>query len=96
MALGHDDAILMDGIAGVRRNHHIAGAHRGEQQVRHRVLGADGDDGLALRIEIHSIIRLVALGDLFAQFGNASRLRIAVIARITGRFHYLARRWREA
>ena len=82
LALGHKHAILMDRIGRIGRYYEVAGADGGEQQVRQRVLGADGDDGFLLGIERHAIIGLVAAGNLLAQFGDAARLRVAMIAGI--------------
>ena len=42
-------AVLVDGVAGVGRNHGVARPDHGEQQMRQRVLGADGDDGFLFR-----------------------------------------------
>jgi hypothetical protein len=90
MALGHDHAVLMNGIGGIGRDHRIARSDHREQQVRQRVLGADGDDGFPIRIEVHIVVGLVAQGDLFPQPGDAPGSRIAMVARIPGSLHQLA------
>ena len=51
----HDDAVLMDRIRRIRRYHGIAGTDDREQQMRQRVLGADGGDRFGRRIEVHVI-----------------------------------------
>jgi len=79
----------MDGVGGVGRHHEIAGSDGGEQEVRQGVLGSDGDDSFLLGIQGHAIISLVAAGNLFAQFGDAARLRVAMIARIARGFDQL-------
>ncbi len=66
MPLGHDDAVLVDGVGRVGRDHGVARADDREQQMRQRILGADGDDGFLVRIEIHAVVGLVALDDLLA------------------------------
>ena len=45
VALGHDDAVLVDRIGRIRRDHGIARSDDREQQMSQRVLGADGDNG---------------------------------------------------
>ena len=90
VAFGHDDAVLMDRIARVRRDHRIARSDHGEQQVRQRVLRADGDDGFLLRIERDAVVRLVALDDLLAQVRDALGHRVAMVALVARGFHQLA------
>ena len=80
--LGHNDAVLVNGIAGIRRDHGVARAYDGEQQVGEGVLGADGDDRFLVRVEFHTVVALVAVGDLLAQPADAARHRVAVIARV--------------
>ena len=83
----HNHAVLMDRVRRVRRNHHIARTHGGEQQVGQRILGADGDDGVALRVQLHAVISEIALGDFLAQLGNSARLRVAMVARVACGLH---------
>ena len=80
----------MNGVCGVGRDHHVARPDDGEQQVRQRVFGADGDDGFGIGIEFDAVVRAVAAGDLLAQAGNAARCGIAVVARIARGFDQLA------
>ena len=67
VAFRHDDAVLMNGIGRIRRNHRVARPDHREQQMRQRVLGADGDDGFAFGIEIHAVVGAIAAHDLLAQ-----------------------------
>ena len=89
VALGHEHAVLVDGIGGIRRDHGVAGPDRRKEQVGECVFGADGDDGLLIGVERHAVVGLVAAGDFLAQPGDAPRLRIAVIARVARGFHQL-------
>ena len=89
VAFGHDDAVLMNRIGGIRRDHGVARPDHGEQQMRQRVLGADGDDGFGFRIQLDAVVGAIALDDFVAQPRNAARHRIAMIARIAGRFDQL-------
>ena len=82
LAFGHEHAVLMNRIGGVGRDHDVAGTDGGEEEVRERILGADGDDGFLLGVERHAVIGLVAPRNLFAQFGDAARLRVAMVAGI--------------
>ncbi len=49
MAFRHDDAVLMNRVAGVRADHHVARADHRKQKMRERVLRSDGDDGFFFR-----------------------------------------------
>jgi hypothetical protein len=86
---GHQDAVLVYGICGIRRDHHVARTDGRKKQVGERVLGADGDDGFLVGIEFHAVVVLVARGDFLAQARNAARLRIAMIARVARRLDQL-------
>ena len=87
--LGHQHAVLMNGIRGIRRDHRVARPNHREQEMRERVLGTDGDDGFFFGIKIDALVALVALDDLFAQAGNAFRERIAMVPRIARSFDKL-------
>jgi hypothetical protein len=89
VAFGHDDAILMDWVRGVRRSHNVARPDHGEQQVRQRVLGADGGNGFRFRVQFHAVAVLIALHNFLTQPRNASRHGVAVVTRIARRFHHL-------
>ena len=52
----HDHAVLMNRIRRIRRHHRVARSDDREQQMRQRVLGADGDDRFGLRIELDAVI----------------------------------------
>ena len=83
---GHDHAVLMDGISGVRRNHGVARANHREEQMGQGVLGADGDNRFGFRIQLDAVFGAIALHDFRAQPGNAARHRVTMIARIADRF----------
>ena len=51
LAAGDDDAVAVDRIAGVGRQHAVAGADDRQQQVGEPLLRADGDDRLAVGVE---------------------------------------------
>ena len=57
--------------------------------MRERVLRADGDDRLGLRIELYVVIRAVMLDNFQPELGNPARHGIAVIARVPSGFHQL-------
>ena len=90
MALGHDYAVLMNGVRRIRRDHHIARSDHGEEQMGEGVLGADGDDGFLIGIEVDAVVGLVAPGDFLAQPRDAAGSRITVVARVAGGFHHFA------
>ncbi len=83
---GHDDAVLMDGIGRVRRNHGIARANHGKEQVRESILGADGDNRFGFRIQLDAVFGAIAFGNFRSQAGNAARHRVTMIAGIAYRF----------
>ncbi len=87
--LGHDDAVLMNRIGGIRRNHRVIRTDDGEQQMRERIFRTDGDDGFRVGIEIDVVIGLIALDDFLPQMRNAARYRVAMVARILGGFDQL-------
>ena len=89
VAFGHEHAVLVNGIAGIRRGHVVAGPDHREQQVGQRVLGAHGGDRLDLRVELDAVLGLVPLDDLLAQARNALGHGVAVVAGIPGGFHQL-------
>ena len=57
--------------------------------MRERVLGADGDDRLGFRIQLHAVLRAVMLDHFEPELRNAARHGIAMIARIARRFDQL-------
>ena len=77
----------MDRICRVRRNYRVFRPDGGEQEVGQRILRADGDDRLALRVDVYVVVLLVTSRDLAPQRWNPARLRIPVIARVARRFH---------
>ena len=49
---GDDRAVDVDGIAGVGHEHGVARVENGEAEVGDALLGADGDDGLGVGVEV--------------------------------------------
>ncbi len=64
---GDDGAVDMDGVAGVGHQHGVARVEDGEAEVGDAFLGADGDDGLGVGIEVDGVARLVPVADGLAQ-----------------------------
>ena len=77
------------GYAGFGETTASPGREHREQQMRQRVLGADGDDRFPFGIQFHAIIRAIPAHDLMAQRDNAARSRIPVIARLPRLFDQL-------
>ena len=75
---GDDRAVDVDRVARVGHQHRVAAVERGEHQVREAFLGADGDDRLAVHVEVHVPAALVPLADGAAQARDALRDRVAV------------------
>jgi hypothetical protein len=78
----HDESVGMDGIARVRHQDHVAGAGDRLRQIGQTFFGAEGDDRLALGIEIDPKTAPVIGYMRPAQTLNALGHRIAMGARI--------------
>ena len=61
----------VDGVAGIRHQHRVARVEDGEAEVGDPLLGANGDDGLAVGVEIDVVARLVPVRDRPAQTRQA-------------------------
>ena len=68
---GDHRAVDVDRVAGVGHQHRVARVENGEAEVRDALLGADGDDGLGVGVEIDVVARLVPVADGLAQPRNA-------------------------
>mmetsp|Transcript_2839 Transcript_2839/g.7339 ORF Transcript_2839/g.7339 Transcript_2839/m.7339 type:complete len:399 (+) Transcript_2839:976-2172(+) len=75
---GDHRAIDVDGVAGVGHQHRVATVQRGQHQVGQALLGADGDDGLAVGVDRHAVAALVPMRDRAAQPRDALAGRVAV------------------
>ncbi len=75
---GDGEAVGVNRIGGIRHQHGITGTDGGQRQVRQALLGTDGDDGVALRVEVHVVAPLVPVTDRLAQARDAARQRVAV------------------
>ena len=75
---GDDRAVDVDGVAGVGDDDGVARVEDGEAEVGDALLGADGDDGLGVGIEIDVVAGLVPVGDGAAQAGQAAGDGIAM------------------
>lgn len=68
---GDDRAVDVDRVAGVGHQHGIATVQGGQHQVRQAFLGADGDDGFGIGIELDRVAALVPVTDGLAQARDA-------------------------
>jgi hypothetical protein len=75
---GDDRAVDVDRVGGVGHQHRIAALEAGEHQVGEPLLRTDGDDRLALVIELDAVAAAVPLADRAPQPGNSLGDRIAV------------------
>ena len=75
---GDDRAVDVDRVARVGHQHRVAAVERREHQVREAFLRADGDDRLAVHVEVDVVAALVPLADRAAQARDALRDRVAV------------------
>ena len=69
--LSHDDTVLVNRISRIRRNHRFTWPDDREKQMSERVFGPNSDNRFRRRIEIHIVLSLVSLNDLFAQVRDA-------------------------
>ena len=75
---GNHRPVDMNRVTRVGHQHDIASLERRQRQMRDAFLRADGDNGLAFRIEIDSVAPLVPAADGLAQTQDAFRHRIAM------------------
>src|SRR3546814_13912003 len=68
----------MDRVARVGRQDDVAGAGDGLGEVGQPLLGAERDDGLALRVQLDAEAARVVGAERAAQAGDAARGRVAV------------------
>ena len=86
---GDDRAVDVDGVAGIGHQHGVARVEDGQAEVGDALLGADGDDGLGVGVEIDVVARLVPVADGLAQAGNAAGDRVAMRGRLERRLDQL-------
>src|ERR1017187_4440199 len=86
---GDDGAVDVDGVAGVGDEDGVAGVEDGEAEVGDALLGADGDDGFGLGIEIDAVAGLVPITNGAAEAGEAAGDGIAMGGRLEDRFNEL-------
>ncbi len=67
----NDGAVDVDGVAGVGDQDGVARVEDGEAEMGDALFGADGDDGLAVGVEIDVVAGLVPVADGLAQAGDA-------------------------
>ncbi len=84
---GDNKAIGMDGIGWIRHQHGVAGPHRRQSQMGQALLGADGDDGLHVRVQFHLVAVAVPVADGPPQTRNAPGHGISVGITPLGRLH---------
>ena len=75
---GDDEAVGVDRIGRVRHQHRVARPHGRQRQVGQALLGADGHDGLGLRVQVHVEAVPVPVADGPAQARDALGDRVAV------------------
>ena len=89
VAAGDDHRVLMNGIGRARAQHDVARTEHRQRQVSDALLGADGDDGLAVGVDVDVEAPLVPIGDRHAQLVDAARHRVAVVGRVLRRLDQL-------
>ncbi|MNN32484.1 hypothetical protein D3C81_1462060 [compost metagenome] len=86
----------MDRIAGIGHQYRVAAIQRGQHQVRQAFLGADGDDGLGIRIDLDVIALAVPVRDRAPQprdaLGRGIAVRVGPLRRIGELGHDMRRR----
>jgi hypothetical protein len=75
---GDDGAIDVDGVAGVGHQHGVAAVQGRQHQMGQALLGAYGDDGLGVGVDVDAIAALVPVGDGAAQARDALAGRVAM------------------
>jgi hypothetical protein len=75
---GDDESVGMDRIGRIGHQHRVARPHGGERQMRQPLLRADGDDRLAVRVQLNVETGLGTSADRLAQTRNAARHRVAM------------------
>ena len=88
-AAGDHEAVGVDGVAGVRDEHDVAGGGDRHGEVGEALLGAEGGDDLGLGVELHPEAAGVVAGLGAAEAGDALGGRIAVGAGAAHGFHKL-------
>ncbi len=77
----------MDGVRGIRHQHHVSRPGGGQNQVRQPFFGANGGDSLGFRINIDVIPSFVPIRYGFPQLRDSPGGRIAVVVSQLGRFN---------
>ena len=77
----------MNRVAGVGHQHGVAVVQGGQHQVRQAFLGADGDNGFAVRVDIDGVAVFVPVRDGAAQARDAARGGVAVGVIALGDLH---------
>jgi hypothetical protein len=72
VAAGENYRVLMDRIGWTGAKYYVTRIYDGPRQVGQPFLGADGDDRLAVRVEIYLVAPLVPIADGNAELVNAS------------------------
>ncbi len=79
VSLGHQNAVLVDRISGVGRDHLVARTNDGEQKMREGVLGADCDNRFGLGVQFDTVPLLVPLYNLEAKVWDTAGNGIPVV-----------------
>ena len=75
---GDDEAVGVNGVSRIGHQDGVARAHGGEGQVGQPLLGADGDDGLLVRVQIDLKALAIPVADGAAQAGDAAGDRVTM------------------
>ena len=86
---GDDGAVDVDGIAGIGDEHGVARIENREAEMGDAFLGADGDDGFGVGIEVDVVARLVPVADGLAQARNSLGDGVAMGDGLLRRFNHL-------
>jgi hypothetical protein len=82
---GDHRPVDVDRVARIGHQQRVAAVQRGQREVGDALLRADGDDGLAFRVEVDVVAALVPVADRAAQARDAFRHRVAMrIAALRG------------
>ncbi|OMP13380.1 hypothetical protein COLO4_01793, partial [Corchorus olitorius] len=89
LGAGDYRAVDVDRVAGVGHQHRVAVVQGSQHQVCQAFLGADGNDGFALGVDLDLVAVLVPARNRAAQTGDASGSGIAVGVFTLGDLHQL-------
>src|SRR5580700_950741 len=86
---GYDRAVDVDGVTRVGNENGVARVEDGEAEVGDAFLGADGDDGFGVGVEVDVVAGFVPVGNGAAQSGNPTGDRVTMRWRLLRGFDEL-------